>query len=105
MSNYHQTGDGNLAALAAYEREADARVEWEEMQVEIDDRILAREGMTPTKGEIEWLSDADEFNEILDSIKAHRESGKSGSPHDWQPDGCWWEHVHGAIDDRTSEDD
>lgn len=105
MSNYHTNGDGNLAALAAYERKVDARVEWEEKQVAIDDCILARDGMTPAEGEIDWLSDAEEFEEILDAIKTHRAAGKSGSPHDWQSDGCWWEHVHGAADDRTSEDD
>jgi len=101
MNNYHKTGDGNLAALAKYEREQDRRYRDSEAQEAIDLAILDAEGKEPTPEIISWLCDAAEFAEVLAGVKARRDKNEDG---DWEEDGLWWEFVHGSNPEGAEED-
>jgi hypothetical protein len=95
---YRKNLDGNLAALAAYEREEDSRQEWEEMQIQIDDAILECEGREMTKSDIGYIYGDEELAEIISDIKAHRKANKRGSFNDWQTDDLAFIHLFGYME-------
>ena len=91
--------DGNMVALARYEREIDSYVEYEQLQTEIEDAILDAEDEPVTERSIAWLCGSEEFAEMVAKIKAHREATNRGTAYDFDSESIFWEHVHGVCND------
>ena len=83
--------NANYAAFDRRDRQHQAESDFSALQQEITDRILEGKD-APEQSEFvtENVCDVEELREIIER----------GGDDDWQPDSCFWEHVHGVEDDR-----